>query len=137
MIVFIVIVGTIYFIWQQSKSSEDLKPRTIKIQEEEIIKIEPIEDNELIMNAIRRELDVSVDSCISSILRENDDFILVNIRWFCAETGGGTRALLKKEGDQYRFIAMLYEEPNCALMDEYSVPKLFYEACYDSQEKLR
>jgi hypothetical protein len=95
---------------------------------------EKVKDSDLIMDAIRKESDVSpellVDSCVSSIMQETEDLIMVYIRWTCSDIGGGARAILKKQGDNYRFIAMLQDWPSCELMKEFSVPKSFYEACY-------
>jgi len=96
--------------------------------------MEKVKDGDLIMNAVRSESGASqellANSCVSSIMQETDDLILVYIDWNCGDVGGGTRAILKKQGTDYKFIAMLQDWPSCELMEEFSVPKSFYEACY-------
>ena len=96
--------------------------------------IEKIKDTDSMMDVIRKESGASpellVDSCVSSIMQETEDLIMVYIRWTCSDIGGGARAILKKQGDNYKFVAMLQDWPSCELMKEFSVPKSFYEACY-------
>lgn len=96
--------------------------------------MEKVKDGDLIMNAVRSESGASqellANSCVSSIMQETDDLILVYIDWNCGNVGGGTRAILKKQDAKYKFIAMFQDPPSCALMKEFSVPKSFYEACY-------
>jgi len=96
--------------------------------------MEKVKDGDLIMNAVRSESGASqellANSCVSSIMQETDDLILVYIDWNCGDVGGGTRAILKKQDAKYKFIAMFQDPPSCAFMKEFSVPKSFYEACY-------
>lgn len=133
-IVFAILAGG-YLTWQYFKPSEEAE--YTKISEEiETPKIEEIENNDLMMDAIKKESGVSpellVNSCVSSVMQETEDLILVYIDWNCADVGGGTRAILKKEDIQYKFIAMFQDPPSCALMEEFSVPVSFYESCYNN-----
>jgi len=108
--------------------------KTTYVEDIEAQKIKKIQDNDLIMETIRQDSGVSMDllanSCASSIMQETNELIMVYIRWNCSDVGGGTRAILKKQNGNYKFIATLQDWPNCALMEEFSVPKSFYEMCY-------
>jgi len=139
LIVLIVIIITTGFIFYASENRDSLK-ETDNINTSEVLektktpKPEKIKDNDLIMAAVRSESGASqellANSCASSIMQETEDLIMVYIRWTCSDIGGGARAILKKQGDNYKFVAMLQDWPSCELMKEFSVPKSFYEACY-------
>ena len=128
--------GVGFYFWEkkdQPKKTEGIKMSEIS-EEVEISKLDKAKDSDLIMNVIRSESGVSqelvLNSCVSSIMKETEDLIMVYISWNCSDVGGGARAILKKQDAQYKFIAMLQDWPSCDLMEEYSVPKSFYEACY-------
>lgn len=134
-IIIIAIVFIFYYLEKGNNFKETKDIKTSEISEKtETPKTEKIKDNDLIMKAVRSESGASqellVNSCVSSIMQQTEDLILVYINWNCGDVGGGTRAILKKQGAQYKFIAMFQDPPSCALMKEYSVPKSFYETCY-------
>jgi hypothetical protein len=139
LIALIVIIITTGFIFYASEKRNNLK-ETDNVKTSEVLKktetpkLEKVKDNDLIMAAVRNESGASqellANSCVSSIMQETDDLILVYISWNCGDVGGGTRAILKKEDGKYKFIAMFQDPPSCALMKEFSVPQSFYEACY-------
>lgn len=135
-IVIVVAAGLSFYFWEGGVQSEKVSvQKTSEISEKaETPKPEKIKDNDLMMDAVRSESGVSqelvLNSCVSSIMKETEDLIMVYIRWTCSDVGGGARAILKKQDAQYKFIAMLQDWPSCDLMEEYSVPKSFYEACY-------
>jgi len=136
-IVFIASLG--FYFWEkkyQLKETETLKTSETPKSSEEIKTLKPkeIEGNDLMMSVIRSESGASREllenSCVSSIMQETKDLILVYINWNCGDVGGGSRAILEKQDNQYKFIAMFQDPPSCKLMEEFSVPKSFYEACY-------
>jgi len=141
-IIFVFLVGSGYFAWQYFRPSEETKApkesETLKLSEKtEAPKTKGIKDNDLIMDTIKKESGASSEllknSCVSSIMQETEDLILVYVDWNCGDVGGGARAILKKQSAQYKFIAMFQDPPSCNLMEKFSVPKSFYEACHDDR----
>jgi hypothetical protein len=138
-IVIVVFIGLYLYFWKERSQLKEAETpnasETPNLSEKtKAPTIKEIKDNDLIMSAVRSESGASqellANSCVSSIMQETDDLILVYISWNCGDVGGGTRAILKKQDAQYKFIAMFQDPPSCALMKEYSVPKSFYESCY-------
>jgi hypothetical protein len=138
LLLIVVVIGTgfgFYFRENKNQSKRIEETETPEISENaETPKPEKIKDNDLIMDVIKRESGVSQEllasSCVSSIMQETEDLIVVYIRWTCSDVGGGARAILKKQGVNYKFITMLQDWPSCDLMEEFSVPQSFYEMCY-------
>lgn len=128
----IIVAFGFYFLAKESQSEILKSPGTS--EKVETPGLEKIKDSDLIMDVIRRESGVSqellANSCVSSIMQETEDLILVYVNWNCGDVGGGTRAILKKQDAQYKFIAMFQDPPSCDLMNEFSVPISFYENCY-------